>query len=272
MISTLANFLGLDVGMARGILVCTFLFYAAPAARRLVQFLIQISGALAGNEAVNNMALEVKKIAKINQTMAKTLRDIQKELESLRRAFDAQSRFTDSRRPHTALKRRQVRFRSRKVAVAQVNALLTRKLKAKTSTGTQTIVGATPKQLETKIPETSQDKISQLNLRSPDKFCGNPVIPRLPKVGEIAVFGLQDIVKTGKKADYHPEIVEKVRKRTLILRHAVNKTERIISKKAAMDSYILTNLPKLYEDYFKFTFFEGKPIEFAIWKTQLWKS
>jgi hypothetical protein len=271
MVSSFVNWLD-DVCTVRTLLAFLVLSQVVPYLRAFVHLLIQISGALAGNEAVKNMEPEVKKIAKVNQTMAKTLRDIKQELENLRRAFEAQRRFYAPRRPRTAAKRQQVKFRSRKVAVAQVNALLAGAVKAKTSTGTQTTAEATKTQEKTKNPKVTSGKISQLNLRNSDEFSGNPVVPRLPKVGEIAVFGLQEIVKAKKRAEYHPEIVEKVRKRTLILRHAVNKTERIISKKMAMDSYILTNLPKLYEDYFKFTFFEGKPIDFAIWKSQLWKS
>jgi hypothetical protein len=43
MISTFANIIGVDLVTARCIIVCTFLFYAAPVAKRLVQLLIQIS-------------------------------------------------------------------------------------------------------------------------------------------------------------------------------------------------------------------------------------
>jgi hypothetical protein len=184
----------IDAASIRFAIIGTFLLYAVPALKTFVHHLIQISGALAGNEVLPEVATDVKKVAKANQAMAKLLREMKKDMEAMRKALEAQSRFSVPQKSRKLKKRRQVQLRTKRVAVAHVNALMTGVLKEKASVGVQTTenvkltkIGLTP----TKIVA----QISQEKSRSSDATPKKPEITRLPKVGEIAIFGLKDIVK-----------------------------------------------------------------------------
>jgi hypothetical protein len=271
MVSSFVNWLD-DVCTVRTLLAFLVLSQVVPYLRAFVHLLIQISGALAGNEVLKEMAPEVKKIAKANQAMAKTLREVVKELEAMRKAFEVQ-RHTFIPRTRKFRKPKQVRSPKQKVAVAQVNALISETLK---TTEKPEIPASNPpaeiKEIPRIITPDKPAEISQSKLRRSGIIKNDEMeIGRLPKVGEVILVGLKDITEKTLQIPY-PEQVLAVRKKTILLRHTLFNTERVISKDLVGDIIILLQLPQMYNEYFKAAFFDGDSAKLEAWRAQLWKS
>jgi hypothetical protein len=123
---------------------------------------------------------------------------------------------------------------------------------------------------ENSLSETAE--ITQLKPRSSDEE-KEIEIGRMPKVGEVILLGVKDTFSTEKVVDVIPDVVEAVRKKTLIVRNTFGIKKRIIPRAVAANSVILLKLPKPYEDHYKTKYYANQPEgRFEVWKSYLWKT
>jgi hypothetical protein len=258
--------------VARWVLVTCISCQVMPYFLALLRPLIQIIGDKSGMEELKKLANKVKSIAKTTKTIVKSLRAIEKDLAVLRRAIEAQKSSrapTYRRRTFKKPSETQDRVQKRsKPIAAQVNVLLAKNIENVEKLAEKPEIS----DLRTENLPSETAEISQLEPRSSEDE-KEIEIGRMPKVGEIILLGVKDTFSTDKVVDVIPDVVEAVRKKTLIVRNTFGIKKRIIPRAVAANSVILLKLPKLYEDHYRTKYYTNQPEgRFEVWKSYLWKT
>jgi hypothetical protein len=257
--------------VARWTLVLCVTVQVVPLLLSLVRRVLATIGGYCEDGVLRRIETEVRDIAKANKAVAKNLISIKRDLADLQRAFDAHAksgaaggRSIVSRKPK---RRNRVSNRLGKLT-AQVNALIVENKKL-----SKTLVHKTEiLDNETAKTPNKTAKISQLKPRSSEVENGVE-IGRLPQIGEVILLGVKESYSADKVVDCDPDVVEDVRKKTLVVRNTFGMKKRVIMKRMAADCVIFKKLPKRYEDHYQQKYYRNqKEGMFDNWKSYLWKT